>query len=468
MRSLFWKFFFSFWLLIAIIIWLSISFGRWLIEEHWLFDRYPGLSAYAEGWVNLYQQRGLPAAEAFSQERLEKYSVRVTIWNIDGQLILSLTPFRSKYRQTFPPNTLKDDEHSLQSRQHKRMKKGMNPSPAVAMQRFTEEYQSPDGETFIFHYAVPTQDFMEWQSRTLFWPVVITVILFAISFLSWILSAYIIRPVNRLRAAVSELGEGRYQSKRLKNISTRHDELGLLARDFNHMGQRLQELLNSQRQLLRAVSHELRSPLARMRIVLSMTERDAQNGRFNTDNWLKMEKECERLDMLIGEILSLSRLDGETSPTEKISLQDLFKQSITDQPDLIVNFNIDGSYYIKGWPHWLLMAFSNLLRNAVRFNPVDKPIDIRINKGKNHIVLISIQDHGPGCPPEVLNRLGEAFYRAPGQTFPGHGLGLTIVRRVVTQHGGTICFKSPSDDGLKVLIELPYEHNEPTPKIIDC
>lgn len=453
MRSLFWKIFLAFWLTIALIVTLTFTLGRWLAEEQWLLNRYPGLSNYAEEWTTQYRSGGLPAAEAFSRERLRSHGVRVVVWGADGKQLYTLMPARRGMGMGhgmghgMGMGMRYNDPPSVPSERPP-------PMPPGGMQRFSVDYITPDGQAYLFNYAIPNATLRGWQNRTLFWPLILLGAAVAISLVSWLLSAYIVRPVNRLRAAVEELEQGRYQSAQLAHISTRRDELGLLANDFNQMGERLQSLLASQRQLLRDVSHELRSPLARLRIALGLAGRDAENGRFQPQTWEKLERECDRLDSLIGEILSLSRLDNDPGDTQPVELNALVHQVLEEQPDLLVNILGENALWINGWPNWLGMALSNLVRNSARFNPVDQPIDIRLTADGARARL-TFRDHGPGCSPESLPRLGEPFYRAPGQTAPGHGLGLAIVRRVIAQHHGVIHFSNHPDGGFQAEIDLP-------------
>ena len=453
MRSLFWKIFLAFWLTIALIVALTFTLGLWLSGEQWLLNRYPGLNNYAQEWVSRYHSGGLDAADAFARERLRSHGVRVAVWSADGQQLYALMPARRGMGMGHGPGM-------GMGMRHNDAMPGNHPGlPPGGMQRFSVEYAAADGQTYLFNYAVPNAALRAWQGRTLFWPLILFGAAIAISLVSWLLSAYIVRPVNRLRAAVDELGQGRHQSGQLTHISKRRDELGLLAGDFNRMGERLQNLLASQRQLLRDVSHELRSPLARLRIALGLAGRDAEHGRYQPETWQKLERECDRLDQLIGEILSLSRLDNDPGDTQPIALQTLLTQVLEEQPELPVQINGDQPLWVDGWPNGLGMALSNLLRNAARFNPPDQAIDIRFS-ADGALARLTVRDHGPGCPADALSRLGEPFYRAPGQHAPGHGLGLTIIRRVIAQHHGQIRFSNHPDGGFQAEIELPLR-NQP-------
>lgn len=192
---------------------------------------------------------------------------------------------------------------------------------------------------------------------------------------SLLLTLSITRPLNRLRRAVHDLGQTAYQKDSLARLARRGDELGTLARDFNRMGERLQSLIGSQRQLLRDVSHELRSPLARLRIALALAERAEPEARAQM--WPRLEQECDRLEALIGEILALARLDAEPGASQRIALLPLLQRLREDAlllaPEQDIRLEVAPDLSIDGWPDMFERAVDNLLRNAVRFNPVGHP-----------------------------------------------------------------------------------------------
>src|SRR5690606_24025223 len=215
----------------------------------------------------------------------------------------------------------------------------------------------------------------------------------------------------------------------LARLATRRDELGLLAKDFNRMGERLQGLIGSQRQLLRDVSHELRSPLARLRIALALAERADASEREKL--WPRLGQECDRLEALISEILALARLDADPGAAQAIDLRALLGKLQEDArlttPQQPLQIDFDQAAHLEGWPDMLERALDNLLRNALRFSPENQPVVIGVQR-QGADVLLSVRDHGPGVASEHLQQLGTPFFRAPGQSSSGHGLGLAIAR----------------------------------------
>jgi signal transduction histidine kinase len=266
----------------------------------------------------------------------------------------------------------------------------------------------------------------------------------------------ITRPLSRLRGAVHELGQTTYQQNSLAQLANRRDEFGVLANDFNRMGARLQSLIGSQRQLLRDVSHELRSPLARLRIALALAER--ANPEEREKLWPRLTRECDRLEALISEILVLARVDADNASAEEVDLNALLntlqKDAQLGSPEQNVRLEAEPQLNLKGWPTMIERAVDNLLRNAQRFNPVGQPIEMQALRQGDRIV-VSVRDHGPGVEAEHLNQLAEPFYRAPGQTAAGHGLGLAIARRAAERHGGSLVLANHPEGGFIASLELP-------------
>jgi signal transduction histidine kinase len=215
-------------------------------------------------------------------------------------------------------------------------------------------------------------------------------------------------------------------------------------------------LIGSQRQLLRDVSHELRSPLARLRIALALAER--ANPEERQKLWPRLTRECDRLEALISEILVLARVDADNASAEEVDLNALLntlqKDAQLGSPEQNVHLEAEPQLNLKGWPTMIERAVDNLLRNAQRFNPVGQSIEMQaVRQGER--IVVSVRDHGPGVEAAHLSQLGEPFYRAPGQTAAGHGLGLAIARRAAERHGGSLVLANHPEGGFIASLELP-------------
>ena len=440
MRSLFWRILASFWLAIALVAGLSILLGHMLNQDAWILSRHPGLHKLPEKWTQLYEEKGNEAAQEYLQDLKRRYHIDVQVLNDSGEAVVA---------GTFPPRAA-----AFEARQHDDPKQ-------LPWRRLTTEYTSPKtSETYLLIYRIPHPELDAWHRESLLWPLsALGIALVVLTLFSLFVTLSITRPLSRLRGAVHDLGQTTYQQNSLAQLASRRDEFGVLANDFNRMGARLQSLISSQRQLLRDVSHELRSPLTRLRIALALAERAEPEQREKL--WPRLTRECDRLEALIGEILALARLDADVGTATEVDLSGLLERLKTEAEqgtgDQIVNVEVDRTISVQGWQDVLERALDNLLRNASRFNPIGRPIELSATRVGEQM-RISVRDHGPGVAPEHLAQLGEPFYRAPGQIAPGYGLGLAIAKRAAEKHGGNLILENHPDGGFVASLELPRTH----------
>ncbi|MDF3934931.1 sensor histidine kinase, partial [Pseudomonas citronellolis] len=407
MRSLFWRILAAFWLALLLVAGLSILLGRALNQDTWIIARYPGMHDLARQWTQLYENQGPDAAQQLLEQRRHDYDLSVQVLDESGQRLVD---------GTYLPRPPRRNDGSFDRKD----------LPRFPWRQLSQEYTSPESDhTYLFIYRIPHGALEAWHRSSLLWPLsALGIALVVLTIFSLLLTLSITRPLNRLRRAVHDLGQTTYQQDSLARLAHRGDELGVLARDFNRMGARLQRLISSQRQLLRDVSHELRSPLARLRIALALAERAGPEQRASM--WPRLEQECDRLEALIAEILALARLDADPGPTSHIELLPLLERLREDAqllaPEQHIQLRIPEGLAIDGWPDMLERALDNLLRNALRFNPSSKPLEVEAAVDGN-VLHVSVRDHGPGADADHLAQLGEPFYRAPNQASPGHGLG---------------------------------------------
>lgn len=439
MRSLFWRILATFWLAIALVAGLAMLLGHALNQDTWIINRHPGVNGLAEVWTKVYEHQGPITAQFLLERHRNRFGVDVQVLAENGQPII---------RGTFPARAA-----AFEARQAHR-------DGRLPWRRLTTDYTSPEsGNTYLFIYRIPNQELQAWHRGSLFWPLsAIAIALVVLTGFSLLLTLSITRPLDRLRGAVHDLGQTAYQQNSLARLATRRDELGVLAKDFNRMGARLQSLIGSQRQLLRDVSHELRSPLARLRIALALAERATPTEREVI--WPRLAKECDRLEALISEILELARLDAEPGATRAIDLPSMFLQLEENarivSPAQRIESRVDTDVTLHGWPDMLERALDNLLRNALRFNPEGAPIELRASTDDDWLTL-TVHDHGPGVDEAHLAQLSEPFFRAPGQTSAGHGLGLAIARRAAERHGGELLLSNHPDGGFIASLRLPLD-----------
>ncbi|MDH4871174.1 HAMP domain-containing sensor histidine kinase [Pseudomonas sp. BN515] len=436
MRSLFWRILATLWLALALVAGLSILLGRALNQDAWILSHHPTLQGLAERLVQRFEEQGPRDTQRYLEHFRHRARIDVQILNDTGQPVVE---------GTFPPRAA-----AFEARHH-------NPR-RLPWRRLTEEYTSPaSGESYLLIYRIPYPELDAWHRGSLLWPIsALGIALVVLTLFSLALTLSITRPLDRLRRAVHDLGQTAYQQDSLARLARRRDELGVLAGDFNRMGQRLQGLIGSQRQLLRDVSHELRSPLARLRIALALAERAEPQQREAL--WPRLRQECDRLEALIAEILALARLDAEPGARQTIAVRPLLAKLKEDArllaPEQEVRIDCSGEPQLEGWPDMLERALDNLLRNAMRFNPQGLPVELTVTE-QDAGLTIRVRDHGPGVLAEHLAQLGEPFFRAPNQSGAGHGLGLAIARRAVERLGGNLQLDNHPEGGFIATLELP-------------
>lgn len=433
MRSLFWRILGAFWLALVVMGALTYLLVRMFNQDAWILNHHPGLKNFATTWLSLYESGATEPALFYLQQQKRRYRIETQILDDNGVSLGRELSSRSLAWEA---------------------KRGMQHLP---WRRITQEITDSNGKSYLFVYRIAHSELGAWQRNNGLRPLSALVLaLVVLTVMSLLLTLSITRPLSRLRDAVHDLGQTTYQKEHLSQLATRRDELGVLAADFNHMGQRLQGLIKSQRQLLRDVSHELRSPLARLQVALALAERGDANERATL--WPRLHLECERLDALINEILTLARLDQVQENKQVIAIDQLLYKLRDDaallEPEQSIEISCAVNCTYLGWPEILQRALDNLLRNALRFNPESMPIHIEVSQQATGLT-IRIRDHGPGVAENWLSQLGDNFFRVPGQTQQGYGLGLTIAKRAIEQHGGQLLFRNHPDGGFVATVQLP-------------
>jgi signal transduction histidine kinase len=280
-----------------------------------------------------------------------------------------------------------------------------------------------------------------------------------------LLARYLTRPISRLRAAARRLAEGDLDVRVAPQVLGATHEVEALGADLDRMAERISELLASQRRLLQDVSHELRSPLARLHVALGLARRAP--GEVHLD---RIELEAERLADLIGQLLTLSRLGEALSRVEVVDVGELLGEIVRDADyearadGRSVSLKVDGEVDVHGNRDVLRWTVENVLRNAVRFAPEQTVVEVRLERRGDDAVVI-IRDHGPGVPEAELEAIFRPFYRVGSdrdRKTGGRGLGLAIAERGVFVHGGTI-EASNAESGLQVTITLPMIKNGSAP-----
>ena len=283
--------------------------------------------------------------------------------------------------------------------------------------------------------------------------------------LSFWLARYLSSPVAPLRRATRALSGGDLSARVEGKVSGRRDEIGELARDFDAMAERIEKLVDSQHRLLRDVSHELRSPLARLAVALELARSRA--GEAAAGPLDRIELEAARLDGLIGRLLLLERLEtgSDGSAPLVFDLGPLLEGVVADADfeaaagDREVRLTDGGTGFVRGRPELLCSVFDNVVRNAVHHTPAGTAVEVDCRAAGDGFE-ITVRDHGRGVADAELERIFEPFYRveeARDRASGGVGLGLAIAARAVRVHGGTISAANHPEGGLVVTVLLPSQ-----------
>ncbi|MHB8766625.1 MAG: ATP-binding protein [Deferrisomatales bacterium] len=281
---------------------------------------------------------------------------------------------------------------------------------------------------------------------------------------SYLLARFLAAPIRELRRATRELAEGDLGARVGPALGGRQDETGALGRDFDRMAGRIEGLVGAQQRLLRDISHELRSPLARLNVALELARQKA--GAEAGGSLDRIGREAERLNELIGQLLALTRMEREGGPGERVPVAlDELVAGVAQDADFeargrgrsVAVGRCDGAT-AEGSPELLRRAVENVVRNAVRFTAEGTAVEVSLARTAEGAARIAVRDRGPGVPPEALTELFRPFYRvadARDRQTGGTGLGLAIAERAVRLHGGTIRAANAPGGGLEVTIELP-------------
>jgi two-component system sensor histidine kinase CpxA len=271
------------------------------------------------------------------------------------------------------------------------------------------------------------------------------------------LALYLTSPVRKLEKAVERFGRGDLSARVGSN---RSDELGQLARTFDRMAGRTETLLTAERRLLQDISHELRSPLARLGVAVELARSgDDANLALN-----RIQKESDRLNALVGQLLQVTRAEGDPSSLghAPLRLDELVRQLVEDSSMEAAAHGCELKYEkrepvtVAGDPELLRRAVENVIRNAIRHAPRETAVEVSLARDDGKAV-VGVRDQGSGVPEEALPRLFDAFYRVEGdrdRASGGIGLGLSIARRAMELHKGSIRARN-ARPGLEVEMELP-------------
>lgn len=355
---------------------------------------------------------------------------------------------------------------------------GERPSAFIATRTFAiQPTMTSSGHRYYAVFRLPHERWSAILNTLDEYPAVrLTIVGVVAGLICLLLARHITRPLVQLRAAAGSMAAGHLDARAGGMFTRRRDEIGALGRDFDVMAERLGALVASQRRLLADVSHELRSPLARLTVALGLARRHSGDHDGSQDRALleadlaRIELEARRLDRLIGQSLTLARLDTgvEAGPRETFDLTNLVQQIAADGDyearaiGARVAITASDACAMSGVADLLRSAVENVVRNGVRYTAPGTAVEVAIcavDSGDGRpTARIRIRDRGPGIDDVSLSTVFLPFRRgseAAGRANASYGLGLAIADRVVRLHGGTIAAANAEGGGLLVEMTLP-------------
>jgi two-component system OmpR family sensor kinase len=335
--------------------------------------------------------------------------------------------------------------------------------PHIVTQRVT----ASDGQQYRLRYDISAMMRMSshpvlhgsilHMPSPLFWLGMMVGLLFSL-LLAWNLS----RPMRQLRRAFAQVSQGDLRVRLYPVMRRRHDEITDVAKDFDAMAERLQVLVSAREALLHDVSHELRSPLARLQLAIGLAHQNPKNVNASLD---RIEHEAGRLDRMIGELLALSRAENQGTPGEDyFDLQGLVEAVVNDAryeaqiPGVEICFSATPTtdYTVKGSAEMMRRGVENIVRNALRFSKHGQQVAVSLCR-EDPWLVITVSDQGPGVEENKLSSIFDPFVRVNSPLAgKGYGLGLAITRKVVLSHAGQVEAYNGADGGLVIRMRLPH------------
>ena len=444
-RRLFWKIFLPFWLAQAVLLGaLYLRIQHRISSEHpwWIQPERREMPVLADYAAKVYEEQGLAGlSQLLGSLSLQN---RSRFWLVDANgHELSGRPI--------PERVLRDASAAEKS-------EGLHHSfEANVLAASTATTQ---GHYVLIAELVPPK-LSERVPGDILWTLKLGTILSAL--ICFLIAHYLSKPIERLRDATHELARGNLDIRAGDNLGNRRDEIADLVRDFDTMAGELRTLIQSERNLLSGVSHELRSPIARIRLALTLA-RDADDVE-RSEMLDRIEQDTIQLDSMLEQILTVARLEsGQHKPRfERLLLNDIVDDVLHDAnfeaaaTDATIAFQGESDIQVNGDAGLLRSAVENLVRNAIFYSGRGGKVDVRLSQ-EDGAALISVRDNGPGVPENALSLMFKPFYRVDdsrGTTTGGMGLGLAIVRNAVLAHGGNVSAKNVAPHGLEVELRVP-------------
>jgi len=457
MNRLFWKIFLSFWISLVLFAGISLLAASLFLEHMRGQDEMESPRdrhiSYIEEAQFIAENDGIDGLKSWLRKLDHREAIPFLLLDEHGKDLLE--------RPVSPHLT---ERLNRKQRSSRHMEGGRSP-------RHRDLIQLPKGGEYrlVPDFQAVTLNRVLRRPRVIAIPVIVAAIVSGL--VCFFLAGYLTRPIRRLSRATHQFAAGDLDLRIASTMGGRRDEIADLARDFDHMAERLQALIGAQKQLLSDVSHELRSPLARLQVALGLArQREQHQANVELD---RIEREADRLNELIGQLLSLARLESGTQlshsgPVDLAALLAEIAES-TDFEARAANRQVriidSAPATIDANETLLRSALENVIRNGAKYTDENTSVEISLQHDPEHTgwLLIQVRDHGPGVPNDMLTKLFEPFVRvgdARDRKSGGYGLGLAIAERAICLHGGEISASNEPDGGLTVSIRLPLDQTK--------
>ena len=458
-RSLYLKIFIWFWLamiIISVALFAAVALTRPTpMRRSWrdLAQVGPNAQKAAE----IYEQSGPGALTAALQATEKASGVSATFFDESGKELSG---------RAVPPSAQELRARAMESRD-------IEFNFAVENTLVARPVVSAKGQRYVYIAHIPRPPFQP-SYQTLGLRLLVVLVIGGI-FCLW-LARYLTQPLLKLRTTTNELAEGNLGARVSTKLAKRQDEVGQLGRDFNSMAERLESMVKAQQRLLGDISHELRSPLARLGVALGLARQRSgaeANGALD-----RIERESDNLNEMISQLLTLTRLESGTDGRKRtdVDLAALVRE-VADDADFearsqnrAVQVVSSDNCSIKGVEELLRSAVENVVRNAVHYTREGTAVEVALRKqngGGDNFAVISVRDRGQGVPDEALEKIFRPFYRAEDardrQSGGGTGLGLAITERAVRMHGGSVQAANAAGGGLAVEMKFLLTELQPGP-----
>jgi signal transduction histidine kinase len=452
MKSLFLKIFLSFWLVVALLVVVAILITVATRPTRQISAIETQQAKILNEAIAAYQAGGTDHLRNFLHSVRDSQHLRAVLFR-DGESLLgrSVPPWFSE--------VAKGERHTTDT-----LIGRLNPR----FQMLRVSTTGPDGHTYMLVTELPP------GQGAVFGPngvpglgIFIAVLMSGL--VCYFLAQFLTSPVIRLRKATQKLASGDLSARVGASSSQNGDEISQLLRDFDLMAEQIEKLVNAQSRLLKDISHELRSPLARLSVALELArQRTGPEGQSVLD---RISLESNRMNELIGSLTTIARLESGAGSIRKqpVQLEDLVQEVARDAAfeaqarNIQVECEILDELPIAGDAALLRSAIENVVRNATRYTRPDTAVAIRAEKrkaGAFYEAYVQVSDSGPGVPEVELEKIFQPFYRiddARERSTGGVGLGLAITDQAIRLHGGSVRASNLPEGGLLVEMHIPLQ-----------